>query len=661
MEKESEKFNESHGKPLNMTQGDGQIFKSGYVIDEKYVILDFIGKGAFGEVYRAHQLNLQRDVAIKVVSQDWLKSQEIDPNEIDTALQRFRREVQSMARVRHLNILQIFDHGSVTINRKGPDYPLEFIVMEYIPGETLRQTMSEEGFYPEEKLVANWLRDYFLPVLEGVNAIHTLDIVHRDLKPENILIDGRIPKIADFGLARSSRLKPFTQSMEAKGTAHYMSPEHFFDFRRADQRADVYSLGKILYEAIDGKIGESKMPFKAARLAQAKTAFFEQLDNIITAATVEKKEDRLGSVAEFGSRLRGAMRLLGKDATGVASKKPKPVARWQQPVWIWTGIAIAIFSVAAMSLWHLIDRPNLPSSAPITRQPPGQPDSVSARPGPSAEQLPPMAPPAASILAEDGVTLRLVTGGTIPLPATFATGVQTSLNVDPFYLDENQVTNHQYVEFLNRNLSKIKVEAGVVRGDGQIWLLLGEVRQGFEPIIFRPGQFVVSRVNYAALPVLRVTGYGASAYARFFNRRLPAYHEWLYALGKDANANRPQKPDSDTATVQGTEMHAQMHAQADSDAPPDAISLPEVPQVTDFIPNQYGIRGLNQVIGEWVKDSRQAGSAEAAGVNEYVVMGPAAKASPANQGIPITIPRQPWEAFADVGFRAARSLATAGK
>ena len=303
MEKESAKFNESHGKRLSMTQGDGQIFKSGYVIDEKYVILDFIGKGAFGEVYRAHQLNLQRDVAIKVVSQDWLKSQEIDPNEIDTALQRFRREVQSVARVRHLNILQFFDHGSVTINRKGPDYPLEFIVMEYIPGETLRQTMSEEGFYPEEELVANWLRDYFLPVLEGVNAIHTLDIVHRDLKPENILIDGRIPKIADFGLARSSRLKPVTQSMEAKGTAHYMSPEHFFDFRRADQRADVYSLGKILYEAIDGKIGEGKMPFKAARLAEAKTAFFEQLDNIITAATVEKKEDRLGSVAEFARRI----------------------------------------------------------------------------------------------------------------------------------------------------------------------------------------------------------------------------------------------------------------------------------------------------------------------------------------------------------------------
>jgi serine/threonine-protein kinase len=156
--------------------------------------------------------------------------------------------------------LQIFDHGSLRLKEGTVEYPLEFIVMEYIPGETLRHAMSEEGFYPEEELVKNWLRDFFVPVLDGVKAIHALDIVHRDLKPENILIDGHIPKIADFGLARSSRLTPVTQSMDVKGTAHYMSPEHFFDFRKADQRADIYSLGKILFEAIDGKISEKYIP-----------------------------------------------------------------------------------------------------------------------------------------------------------------------------------------------------------------------------------------------------------------------------------------------------------------------------------------------------------------------------------------------------------------
>ena len=84
--------------------------------------------------------------------------------------------------------------------------------MEYIPGATLRFTMSEEGFDPEHDLIASWLVDYFLPLLEGVQAIHDQDIIHRDLKPENVLMDGAMPKIADFGLACSIRMKPVTQS-----------------------------------------------------------------------------------------------------------------------------------------------------------------------------------------------------------------------------------------------------------------------------------------------------------------------------------------------------------------------------------------------------------------------------------------------------------------
>jgi eukaryotic-like serine/threonine-protein kinase len=210
----------SAGTQTTMSRHQGKIFTSGNIIEDKYVVLDFIGQGAFGEVYRAHQLNLQRDVAIKVVSQEWLRSFEIDDAEIDTALQRFGREVQAMARVRHPNVLQIYDHGSVILKKNGADCPVEFIVMEYIPGETMRHAMSGEGFYPEPELVKEWLQDYYLPMLDGVEAIHALEIVHRDLKPENILSDGKTPKIADFGLARSSRLKPVTQSMEVKGTTH---------------------------------------------------------------------------------------------------------------------------------------------------------------------------------------------------------------------------------------------------------------------------------------------------------------------------------------------------------------------------------------------------------------------------------------------------------
>jgi len=355
----------------------GKIFTAGNVIDDKYVVLEFIGKGAFGEVYRAHQLNLQRDVAIKVVSQDWLRAFEVDDEEIETALQRIRREVQAMARVRHANVLQIYDHGSTVLQKKGRDYPVEFIVMEYIPGETLRQAMSEEGFYPEAALVKEWLQTYYLPMLDGVEAIHALDIVHRDLKPENVLLDGNTPKIADFGLARSSRLKPVTQSMEVKGTAHYMSPEHFFDFRRADQRADIYSLGKILFEAVAGKIGDGTIPFKTAALPNADTPFFRKLDKIIQASTAENKEERLKSIGELRSLLLDAIAGLEKEDLPKTAAKSGQSRILQHAGWIWTGIVVAVASVLAMTMWHLFGEPGKTPG-------PMNPPRIAGRPSASA-------------------------------------------------------------------------------------------------------------------------------------------------------------------------------------------------------------------------------------------------------------------------------------
>ncbi|MCK5206275.1 MAG: protein kinase, partial [Desulfobacterales bacterium] len=110
-----------------MSTGQGKIFATGSIIQDKWVILDFIGKGAMGEVYRAHQLNLQRDVAIKVASREWLQLIIEDEEEVETALQRFRREVQAMAQVRHPNILQIFDYGSTAVKKGAEEYPVEFI------------------------------------------------------------------------------------------------------------------------------------------------------------------------------------------------------------------------------------------------------------------------------------------------------------------------------------------------------------------------------------------------------------------------------------------------------------------------------------------------------------------------------------------------------
>lgn len=298
----------------------------GTVLQHKWVILEFIAKGGMGEVYRAHQHNLKRDVAIKIVSRDWLVFCAQD-EELKTALQRFRNEVQAMAQVRHPNVLQIYDYDTTEAAKGAEKTSVEYLAMEFIPGGTLRSSMSEEGFYPDEELTKEWISSYFLPILDGVQALHELNIIHRDLKPGNVLMDGKVPKIADFGLARSCRLKPVTRSVDVQGTPQYMPSEQFMDLKRTDRRADVYAMGKILCEAISGKMDPKTIPFKRASLKDPQTVFFKRLDQVIQKATAEDRAERYGSVAEFRSSVLEAVKqekpktsLLSQPATELVSK-----------------------------------------------------------------------------------------------------------------------------------------------------------------------------------------------------------------------------------------------------------------------------------------------------------------------------------------------------
>jgi serine/threonine-protein kinase len=322
------------------------------------VILSFIDKGGMGEVYRAHQSNLNRDVAIKVVSQEWLESIDEGDEDAETLVHRFRREVQAMAQIRHPNILQVFDHDAITVKGCDQDASIEYIAMEYIPGGSLGDTMSEEGFYPEEDLFKAWVKRYFIPVLSGVMGLHDNGIVHRDLKPENILMDQDTPKISDFGLARSSRLKPVTQSMVVKGSPHYMSPEHFFDFKRADQRADVYSLGKILFETVEGKIKTGTTPFKNVSLSEAESQFLKRLDRIISEATEENRSKRTDTVKDLRDQLIGLLKDEIVPQRSQTAGKRKTIRLFSNPKWKWIGIVAATLSVLLMSLWHLFDESN---------------------------------------------------------------------------------------------------------------------------------------------------------------------------------------------------------------------------------------------------------------------------------------------------------------
>ena len=208
----------------------------------RYEILGPLGAGGMGEVYRARDTELERDVAVKVMPEAVAQNPD--------RLERFRREARAVAKLSHPNILEIWDFGS--------EGDITYSVTELLEGETLRQRVPSGGI--------GWQRAATIgaAVAEGLAAAHTKGVVHRDLKPENIFIttDGRV-KILDFGLARvqqevapeaeTGTLTPAgTEVGTIMGTVGYMAPEQAKG-RPADARSDIFALGCVLYEMISGR------------------------------------------------------------------------------------------------------------------------------------------------------------------------------------------------------------------------------------------------------------------------------------------------------------------------------------------------------------------------------------------------------------------------
>jgi serine/threonine protein kinase len=647
-----------------MTNGSKDILQTGAVLDGKWVILELIGKGGMGEVYRAHQLNLKRDVAIKVISREFLESLGEGGEEIEAARARFRREVMAMARIRHPNVLQVFDYGSTELKQGNEEISIEYIIMELIPGSTLRFTMSEEGFYPEEKLMREWLVQYFLPALEGLGALHAAGIAHRDVKPENFLLDGENPKIADFGLARSVFLQGVTNSTDMKGTPLYMAPEQFMDFRHSDQRADVYSLGKILYESVDGRMGPGTIPFKQAKLDKAETPFFQSVNNIIQRTTEEDKDARIGTMEQLKEDLKKVLEAnSSRTLPSTDSEKAVPLLSNVRVIWI--GVLVAVLSMAGMALWHLVGNPWGPNSDFVE-----QSKAVQIAPGdgdktvsPTISSLTATLPP--SVMARDGIKMVLVTVEKSVSESQAHKGLPAITS--PFYIDVNRVTYHHFVDFLNQVRAKVTVEEGVVKGDGKIWLYLGEGAEPYDQIIFKDGRFVLRDARYAPYPVVRVTWYGALAYAEYFGERLPTDKEWAFAAetvgplgpnsGTAARANEIGKP---PLSGQSRPQEARLNEHMMDMNTPMMESLPG--ETAGWNAEDPGLKGMGMTIKEWasaVGPERVASKSDAKGVRDVlpvslmkIVPGPdgASMGGDVTRGF-----GYPWEGFFDAGFRCVVS------
>jgi eukaryotic-like serine/threonine-protein kinase len=265
----------------------------GELMAERYELEELVGTGGMSSVYRAHDRLLERDVALKVLHQQFVADTDY--------VERFRREARSVAQLSHPNIVTVIDRGE----QDGR----QFIVFEYINGENLKALVEREGPLPEQDAVR-----LALQIARALGFAHDNGLVHRDVKPQNVLLNGDgQAKVTDFGIARSLDVKGgLTQTGTVMGTSDYIAPEQARG-SRVDAQSDIYSLGAVLYELLTGEVpfpGDNFVAVAMRHINEPPPSVRERrpdvsprLDALIRRAMAKEPRDRFGSMDELCAEL----------------------------------------------------------------------------------------------------------------------------------------------------------------------------------------------------------------------------------------------------------------------------------------------------------------------------------------------------------------------
>ena len=265
-------------------------------INGRYQILETIGGGGMANVYKAHDVILNRKVAVKV-----LRPQFSDDDEF---IRRFRREAQAATSLAHPNVVNIYDVGE--------EEDLYYIVMEYVNGLTLKQLISEQGVISIEKIV-----DIMKQITSAIAHAHANHIVHRDIKPHNILIsENGEAKVTDFGIARAMTSATITHTNSVMGSVHYLSPEQARG-GLVNEKSDIYSLGVVLYEMVTGRVpfsGDTAVSIAIKHLQKEvpspkklRPSIPQSIENIILRATAKDPFHRYNTAKEMEADLQTAL------------------------------------------------------------------------------------------------------------------------------------------------------------------------------------------------------------------------------------------------------------------------------------------------------------------------------------------------------------------
>lgn len=364
-----DRFCPKDGTPLRpKTAGDPLI---GRVIADRYLVIARLGEGGMGRVYLAEHVKMNRQCAVKVMNPQLVNDAE--------SLQRFAREASSAARILHPNVAAVFDYGEAD--------KIVYLVMEYVDGESLSEILGRE-----HKLEPRRAIELARQIADGLHAAHELGIVHRDLKPDNVIVartrSGKeVPKVVDFGIAKAVTDSPqdaLTRSGLVIGTPEYMSPEQLLG-DPVDARADIYSLGCILYQMLTGVpafAAESREQMIRRRLHEAAPHVHDvapelprRLDTLIAHMLARSPKDRTASAAEVRDALDPALALGGWDpsAITVAAPAQRPSDPALQPTMpmpkqrtsatrIVVGVVIgAVVVLGGAAIWSRVSTPRAPA------------------------------------------------------------------------------------------------------------------------------------------------------------------------------------------------------------------------------------------------------------------------------------------------------------
>ena len=266
----------------------------GQLYGDRYRLQLRIAIGGMGEVWQAEDELILRQVAIKILKEEYLG----DP----MFLERFRTEAKSAALVEHEGIANIFDYGE--------DSGSAYLVMELVPGESLSRLLEREKRLSEEKVL-----DIIAQTSRALGAAHSRGLVHRDIKPGNLLItpDGKV-KITDFGIARVGDQVPLTKTGQVMGTVQYLAPEQATG-KTSTPATDLYSLGVVAYEALAGKrpfTGENQMAIAMAHINEMPPALPETIDprvqNLVLSCLAKKPSQRPESATSLAIRAEALLR-----------------------------------------------------------------------------------------------------------------------------------------------------------------------------------------------------------------------------------------------------------------------------------------------------------------------------------------------------------------